>query len=249
MAKWFALLSFGLIALTTPSHAQQLSDIIVSYPEGNVLADFAREDLGAAYARLGLHMVLKPLPSARSLEAANSGETDAEAARAAGIAKLYPNLRKVPEPVLELEERAITTGAPLGGKGWDSLKGRHLCVVIGDKTVEDRTRGFKRETARTLESALKMLRAGRCDTMVIYPSQWLEIDQLHLGPFCLGTGVLERVPLYHFVNKRHEDLIPRLAEALHDLRADGSTARILAPILQQIEEAKARNSCGSRITS
>ena len=91
MRGWLALMAAGLAALVSAAPAQDpLPTLTVSFPEGTSLIDFGREDLGEAYRRIGYHMVLRPLPSARSIEAANSGETDAEAGRVAEIGDRYP---------------------------------------------------------------------------------------------------------------------------------------------------------------
>jgi polar amino acid transport system substrate-binding protein len=99
--------------------------------------------------------------------------------------------------------------------------------------------------ARSIDGAIRMLRAGRCDAMVINQFIWLEIDRLHVGPFCLASSTLETFELYHYVNRRHADLVPKLTEIFTKMRQDGTTERLLAPILQQVEDAKARNSCAA----
>jgi polar amino acid transport system substrate-binding protein len=240
MAKWVALLCLGVLALPVAAR-----DYIVSIPEENPLENFARSDLGEAYRSLGLHMVLRPAPGARSIDDANQGVVDAEAGRMAGISRQFSNLIQVPEPLISFDYQAISVGAPISGDGWNSLKTHRVCITIGDKLSEARTSGLQRETARSIEGAIRMLRAGRCDVMVINQFIWLEIDRLHLGPFCLGSSTLETIELYHYVNRRHADLVPKLAAILTKMRQDGTTAGFLAPVLGQLEAAKARNSCGA----
>lgn len=240
MAKWFALLL--ALGLLPPAAAEETPpDILVSVPEGHPLIGFVRGDLGEAYRRIGLHMVLKPLPSARSIEAANLGETDAEAGRVQETGQNYANLREVPVPLLEMDILAVTNGVPLTVSGWDSLKGRHLCIGLGDKLVERRTIGMNPESARSLESLVRMLKAGRCEVAIFSQFMWPDIDRLHLGPLCPASEPVEKAPLYHYVNSRHADLVPRLTEVLTALRQDGTAERAFAPIRAEIEQAAARN--------
>jgi polar amino acid transport system substrate-binding protein len=244
MGRWFALLALGLFLPAAAS--DPLPGIIVSIPEHHPLIGFVGDDLGEAYRRIGLRMLLKPFPPARSIEAANAGETDAEAGRVRETGGQYANLLEVPVPLLDMEIQAVTAAEPLTLSGWDSLKGHRICVGLGDKLAERRTAGMDRQLARGPESAVLMLRSGRCDVAIITQFTWLDIGRLNLGPLCPASGSLEKVPLYHYVHRRHADLVPRLTDVLQSMRQDGATDHAWAPIQAQIEQAKVHSaSCGA----
>jgi polar amino acid transport system substrate-binding protein len=241
-----ALMTLGLTALASVVGAQERLPIItISVPEGSVLTPFAQDDLGEAYRRIGYGVTIRQLPPARAIEAASAGETDAEAGRAREIGDSYPGLVRVPEPLIELHLQAVTTKPLDLGTGWEGLRGHRLCISLGDKVVESRTTGFEREIVRNLASGAKMLRAGRCEAMIINEYSWLQIDRERLGPLYPSANVIETVQVFHYVNRRHADLVSALAAALHEQREDGTTDRILVPLQRATDEAKARNSCGS----
>ena len=247
MAKWLALAVLagllGAVARASPPQA----DIVVSNSEGGSLLDFIGKVMADAYSQVGAKAVVKTFPTARSIEMANNGVTDAEALRGPGLEHDFPNLIPIPEPIVMLEYRAYTVGKPLEGEGWTALRGKRICVNLGEKLIEDRTRGFSREMAHGIDAALKMLKAGRCEVVVANQFVWLTVERDNLGTFCAGSGRLDAFPLFHYVNKRHADLVPGLTAALRDIRDSGRLDRYLAadPNYSRLDQIKSRYDCAA----
>ena len=245
MAAAIVRWAFGLLMLGSAALAQSPpAEITVSIPVNTPLREFGRLTLSEAYRRIGVVMRLEPLPAARSVEMANQGVTDAEGGRVPEAMLAYTNLLRVPEPLLSLDYYAIALDTAPDITRWSDLRNWRLCVQLGDKLVETRTADIPHETVRTLEAARQMLRAGRCDVMVINQFNWLEIARQDFGPFCQGP-LLETVHVYHYVNRKHEDMIPRLAAALRELRREGVIDQNLAPVRQEVSEAMRRNGCAA----
>ncbi len=247
MAKWLALAVLaGLLGAAAPASPPE-TEIIVSNSEGGSLPNFIAQVMADAYSRVGATAVVKTFPAARSIEMANSGVTDAEALRGPGLERDFPNLIPVPEPVIMLEYHAYTVGKPLEGEGWAALRGKRICVNLGEKLIEERTRGFPREMARGTDAALKMLKAGRCDAVVANQFVWLTIERENLGTFCTSSAPLDAFPLFHYVNRRHADLVPGLTAALRDMKESGSLDRHLAddPNYRQLTQIKSRHDCSA----
>lgn len=246
MAKWLASLALAGLLARAAQASPPPTEIIVSNSEGNRLVEFIERVLSEAYRAVGATPVIKTYPPvARSIEMANEGITDAEAWRGPGLERDYPNLIRVPEPILALEYRAYTLGQPFEGEGWDSLRGKRVCVNLGEKVIEDRTRDMPRELAHGVEAALKMLKAGRCDLVLSNQFAWLTMDRYDLGTFCVSPALIETIPLYHYVNRRHADLVPGLAAALRSLRDSGRLERYLEADPDEIAltQARARHDC------
>jgi len=245
MAKWLASLALAGLLACAAQASPPPTEIIVSNSEGNRLVEFIGQVLSDAYAQVGAQPVMKTYPAARSIEMANEGVTDAEAWRGPGLERDYPSLIRVPEPILNLEYRAYTLGKPFEGEGWEALRGKRVCVNLGEKVIEDRTRDMPRELAHGIEAALKMLKAGRCDLVLANQFAWLIMDRYDLGTFCAGPALIETIPLYHYVNRRHAALVTGLAAALRSLRDSGRLERYLAadPDEVLLAQARTRHDC------
>jgi polar amino acid transport system substrate-binding protein len=247
MAKWLALIAWALAGMLTCAVQASSSppDIIVSNAEGNRLVGFIDRILTDAYRHVGATVEMRTYPVARSIEMANDGVADAEAWRGPGLDHDYPNLIQVPEPILTLEYRAYSLDKPFQGDSWTSLRDKRVCVNLGEKLIEARTRDLPRELTHGVEAAFRMLKAGRCDLVLSNQFAWLTMDQYDLGRFCEGSAVIETIPLYHYVNRRHAELVPGLTTAFRALRDSGRLERYLAADPDEIllAQAKAGHAC------
>jgi len=240
MAKRLAALA---VLLFLPAAAQQPpGGYVVSVPEGLSLPGFVQDALAETYRRIGLGVSFRTLPSARSIDMANAGETDAEAARTEYIAHDFPNLVRIPEPFLTVAYSALSLGPPPAGSSWPDLRDHSVCVVLGNKMIERRTQDMNPKYAHTVEAGLRMLMAGRCEVLVASQFVWLIIDRLRLGRFCQGPPI-EEFTLYHYVNRRHQDLVPRLTATMQEMNRDGTIQRLLAASVAPIEDARKRHDC------
>lgn len=197
--------------------------------------------LAEAYRRIGITTRDEFLPHERSLRATNAGEIDGEVMRIAGIESEFPDLLRVPEVVYRFETFAFTTGLSFKVDGWESLRPYSLCIMRGVRVIEQGTEGMNRTFATTIDQLIEMLRRGRCQVATFGYSTWLEIDRLHAGPLRQLEPPVSSIPLYHYVNRRHEALIPRIAASLRQMRDDGTTAAITGADEQPIAEARRRN--------
>jgi len=198
--------------------------------------------LQEAYRRLGIEVREELLPHERSLRAANAGETDGEVMRMAGIEAQYPDLVRVPEPVVTFDAVAFTTGLAFQVDGWESLRPYPVCINRGMKMAEQGTEGMNRMFGTSVEQIIEMLRRGHCLVAVLGRFAWLEFDRLDAGPIRELEPPIASLPLFHYVNRRHAALVPKLAETLRQMRRDGTTAAIIAIDQQPIAAARQRNS-------
>jgi polar amino acid transport system substrate-binding protein len=188
----------------------------------------ALELVREAYRRIGIALQTKVMPGERSIREADSGVTDGETIQFSGIEALYPNLMRVPEPVITLDLVAVSTGLDFPVKGWSSLSPYRLCVVRGMKAVESGAHGQRILLVNSLASAMASLQAGRCELTVFAAPTWQDVDRLNLGTFHELSPAVAAVSFYHYVNRRNADLIPGLAAALAAMRRDGTSAAITA---------------------
>ncbi len=188
----------------------------------------AERVLREAYRRIGLELQVLAMPGERSLVSANLGDTDAELYRRAGIDKAYPQLLMVPVPLLTYEIVVFTKATSFTVEGWESLRPYRLGFVKGIKIVEEMTAGMKQEPVATMQQAFTKLDLERSDLVLANRASGLAA--LHALPGIKGVRVLSpplaSFPVYHYLNKRHEALLPRLTAALREMERERLIQRI-----------------------
>lgn len=238
----FRLMVLGVVWIWA-SLAQAAESMVISQMIGEPVSAKAYPIIREAYRRLGIDLQTALLPRERSLLSADSGETDGEMIRIAGINAQYINLIRVPEPVFTFDVIAFTAGLKFAVNGWESLRPYSLCVPRGLKAAEKNTEGMQRMVANTTDQAILMLSGGRCQVAILGHELWPDVERLHAGPLRALDPPIVRIPLYHYLNRRHADLVPKLAATLITMRNDGTTAALLAEAENpEIQGARQRNS-------
>ncbi len=184
------------------------------------------------FGRLGLKVEFIRLPPERALMFANTGKSDGELPRIAGLEKKYPNLIRVPEKVLDYNFVSYSRGRCKDG-GWESLSGRSVGYIIGWKIFEKNVP----ETAQSLRltaplQLFTLLARNRVDT-VLY--------ERHAGHYILKnkgfTGITECgeplavKPMYLYLHKSRSGLVAKAAEALREMKRDGTYESIFKKTL------------------
>jgi polar amino acid transport system substrate-binding protein len=188
-----------------------------------------------AFRRLGYHFKLVSLPGERAMVDANSGFVDGEAARISYLdSEKYPNLIRVPEPVIVMQDGAYATDTSIRINGYASLKGKGFKVGLfkGIKSVEEKLpRYVEKENIVTLidfEQALKMLQSRRID-LIIGATLIEESDLMKSAAYkdIQRVGILEEKIAYPWFNKRHKELVSRLANTLKAMKAEGTFQKLM----------------------
>lgn len=229
--------AMALLMMAWPAAAETL---VLSQGINDPLPARALLILREAYRRIGITIETEQVPNERAIVLADSGQTSGDLIRIAGLSATYPNLIQVPEPVVTFESIAFTSGLTFPVKGWESLRPYHLCVLRGNKLAEINTEGMSREIVGTIEGMGRMVTAGHCEVAILGRQVWLELDRHGLKPLISLDPPIQVVPLYHYVHRRHADLVPHLVKALKELNADGTAARLVAADDQAIEVARRR---------
>lgn len=220
------LVLIGLALGSAPTAAGEV--MALSHAPNDPLTTKVYRVLAEAYRRIGIETRDVQQPNERSLRAVNAGEADGEVMRMGGIEIDYPNLARVPEPVFEIDTMAYTTGQTFAVDGWESLRPYTLCVLRGIRMVEIKTEGMTRTFANSLNQLAEMIEHDRCQVGVFGRVSAAELAALSQGRVRPLEPPINRLPLYHYVHRRHQLLVPQLATALHQMREDGTMAALLA---------------------
>ncbi|QTA85079.1 substrate-binding periplasmic protein [Desulfonema magnum] len=183
--------------------------------------------LREAYQRIGIQIETKILPAERALHMANKGKFDGEVIRIREVQELYPNLRRVPVPVIAMEGVVFTKDVTFDVTGWESLKPYTIGILIGSKFIEKGTRGLTVEAVPTYKQVLLKLNAGRTDVAVMARTNGLiELRKLNMKGIRVLEPPLVKARLYHYLHKKNEHLIPQIAQVLKNMVEEGRPKEI-----------------------
>ncbi len=224
------LLVLGALSAAAPAAAQPITVSTNNTPlDRKVLQHISQE----AFRRVGADFKLVSLPSERSLVAANAGEVDGEGLRVAGLNEQYPNLLRVPERYVNISFVAFARDATIAlDRGWDSLKPYRVGFITGWKMFEANAGGARIvQKVDTAEQLFQMLDQGRIDIALYTRADGVALARrMALPAIAPLAPTLRDVDLFLYLNKRHEATVPRLAQALREMKADGTYNRIIASL-------------------
>jgi polar amino acid transport system substrate-binding protein len=187
-----------------------------------------------AFRRLGMDFKLVSLPSERSLTSANLGEVDGEGLRIGGLESKYPNLIQVSERYVRISFVGFAKDATINlDGGWESLKPHRVAFITGWKMFEANASGAKVvNKVDKPEQLFQMLDAGRVDLALYTRADGVAlVRKLGLSSIAPVSPALKDVDMYLYLNRKHADLAPRLAQVLKEMKADGTYNRILSSIV------------------
>lgn len=190
---------------------------------------FLDQIIPAVFREAGLDAELQVFPTstARTLLNANAGVDDGEAMRIAGLEKQYPNLVRVSETLIVNDFVAYATHLQLATANWQSLEPYVVSYIIGWKIFEKNVANAREVTlVRDADQLFGLLASGRAD-LALY-ERWQGLARVHaLG---LKARALEpplaKSDMFIYLHKKHEALVPRVAQALIRLKANGTYQRI-----------------------
>lgn len=220
-----ALLVLALLPLAQSAARAAEGDLVIStFPMRGQLSRSAGQIMAEAYRRIGHTMELQFAPLERSLIIADGGKVDGELYRMEGLEKLYPNLRRVPAPLVRADFMVFARkGLPLRVDGWESLRPYVVGYVIGVKAIErGMPAGFNTNAVPDEEQLFLILDRGRVDVVISEINVGQEIvSRLGFHNNTMLQPPLMSIYLYHYVHVRNERLIPQLTTALQHMRAEG----------------------------
>lgn len=190
-------------------------------------ATVAEQIMTEAYRRLDITLIVHRQPGERSLVSANAGEMDGELYRRLGMERDYPNLVIVPVPLQTYEIVIFSLGTGFPVNGWESLRPFTIGFVRGIKIVEQNTVGMKTEPVLTMEQAFQKLALGRTDVVLGNRRSGLAaIRAVKLEGVQVLEPPLASFPVFHYLHKKNEALMPRLTAVLQQMQKDKTIERI-----------------------
>ncbi|MFP5417698.1 MAG: substrate-binding periplasmic protein [Gammaproteobacteria bacterium] len=182
---------------------------------------------GEAFRRAGVQLRLIRLPAERGLINANAGTDDGDLTRIAGLEARYPNLIRVPEKLIDWEFVAFSKNASLSAS-WEVLRTLPVGHIRGWKIYEEQLVGA--QSVVSANDSAQMFRQLRLDRIeVALYERWLGLSLMKRmdikGIAPLEPRIAKR-EMYIYLHKRHAALVPKLADALRAIKAEGLYDRL-----------------------
>ncbi|MGW8193015.1 MAG: substrate-binding periplasmic protein [Desulforhopalus sp.] len=182
-----------------------------------------------AFGRMGYKFMLISQPGERAMIDANQGVVDGEAGRIMDIeSKKYPNLIRVPQAIVTMQDGAYAIDDSITVEGWESLTGKPYTVGLlkGIKSIEQKLPLYVDKnhivTLGSIDQAVEMLRARRIDIFIV-GTQIEDLAVMKSGDSGMikRLGIVETKTLYPWMHKRHKHLVQPLAETLRVMKSEG----------------------------
>ncbi|MFP5410574.1 MAG: substrate-binding periplasmic protein [Gammaproteobacteria bacterium] len=196
---------------------------------------------GEAFRRAGVRLKLVRLPAERGLINANAGLDDGDLTRIAGLEAAYPNLIRVPEKLIDWDFCAFSKQS-LPGASWESLRPRSLGLIRGWKIYERQyADAASVVTAEDSAQLFRQLERERIEVALFERWQGLaRIKRERLTGVRVVEPSLARREMYIYLHKRHAALVPRIADALRDIKTEGLYDRLYRDKVLTLGEPPAR---------
>ena len=234
MKAWSAVGLFLVFFLSRPVIAQ--NSLVFSGIEGSANTEISLRVLKEAYKKIGIDVTYLPLPGERALRSSNAGQVDGEVFRIANVEKRYKNLVVVPTAINVLQGIAFTKNKDFPIKGWESLKPYKIGIQVGIKFAERGTQGMQRIMVDTNEQLFKMLHSERVDVIVVAYANGLQaLNRLKLSGIRSLHPAIQEYPLYHYLHKRHQSLVPKLNTVFREMQKMGRFEAIRKSVIDELQ--------------
>ncbi len=219
---------------TTALHAQDRLVLGFGGKTGGLQPILSTRILTEAYDRIGIEVEARLFPGLRSLSTANQGAIDGELFRGELDSDAFPNLIRVPVPILFGELVVFTKDVEFEVTGWDCLRPYTIGILVEMKEgIEEGTRGMRVEAVKDIEQLFMKLAAGRND--IVIPPRDIGMDALAsmIGKHHEGASpqALQKIStlepplkqsfLHHCLHNRHEELVPKITAVLQEMTDEG----------------------------
>ena len=175
-----------------------------------------------AFKRVGYTLKTVRLPPERGLINANEEIVDGEVNRIAGIEKKYKNLLRVPEKIRDSDFCVLSKNANIINKP-EELNNHVVGYIKGWKIYEKMMSESSNVIAASSPQQLfRLLKVNRVDAVLYVCLQGkILANQLDIKGVKVLKPLLKQRPMFLYLHKKHKALVPRLAQALKDIKQEG----------------------------
>lgn len=193
--------------------------------------DVGRIVLPKIYEKLGINMLVDPVPGKRAQEEATSGRKAGEIMRIWTYGEENPSVKRVETPYYYLETMAfIKKGSGISIKEKDDLNKYRLLKVRGVKHTNNITKGIDDvKDATSTEQMMNLLLTDRFDVALTNTVDGnLIIKKLGLeSKITQVDNPLAVLDLYNYIHEDNSHLVEKVNEMIKTLKASGELDEII----------------------
>ena len=222
MFKFFTIFILTLIISMSFSQSKEL---IIVYPSDRTLdpgISLMQKVVKEVYKRLNIEIEFKRVHATRSLIMANSGKADAELIRTKMIEKKFKDLIRVNFPIDKIRFRALSLNPQISDVTINELMNKPLAFKRGFLVLEKIFKNNKLVNRITnSEQIYKMLLTKRVDFGIVLTraSHRPVMKDAYKKIRIINTNIPD-VNLYHYVNRKHKRLVPKMLEVLKKMKEE-----------------------------
>ena len=203
----------------------------------SVHSQIAFNVLQEAYATLGITIEHKPYPILRSIKAADRGAVDGQLFKVEGIEDEYPDLLKIPVPINYFDLMVLARKDAPKIPDWESLRRLKVGYYRGVFYIRNKASliGIK-DTYEidTHEQLVRMIQLKRIDVgLIAHIAGYKILKKMEQDQVVLQKPQLQRVYVHHYLNKKHQHLVPQITSALNEMQRNGRISLIRTQILHK----------------
>lgn len=228
-----SLLFVIILLFTVPAFSQEKNTSNQYYfasIEFLIEQEVGRIVLPQIYKNIGVEIYIEPLPAKRAQFVAKTGVKDGEIMRIWTYGNENKATIRVPTPYYYLETMPFF----LKGKGINisskaQLSKYTLARVRGVKHTNNITQGMTDVyEMNSTENMFKLLKLGRVDVVLTNTLDGnLILEKLGYDNVISMEKPLAVLPLYHYVHKRHKNLVPLINKEISRLKSTGELAKMI----------------------
>lgn len=198
--------------------------------------------LQEVYRRANLELAFVQMPPARATIEATTARIDGEVARVAEYGAAHPTMIRIDPPFQSWTVSAFykkSSGVKV--QSVHDLNRYSIAYVRGIKALDTLLANLPQAEVVTQPDQLgKMLDAGRVQVVVDGTLEGTLVN-LKAGMGNIDHTVIYSYPVYHYLSKKHNDLVPLISKTIEELSDSGELDRII----KKHEEALYRESAGN----
>ena len=212
-------------------------DLEFAMLEGSEAQNIALCVIQEAYKNIGITTKFKKFPTSRSMVLSDRGKYDGELSRVQSIQKKYTNLIIIPIPTIQLRGMAFTKNfQDFSPNGFDSLSPFKIVINQGAQFARNGTAALpKVYKANDYKAVFMTLLKDRVDFAVApYSNSIGLLRQLNITEIEALNPPLIKIPLYHFLHKKNQSLVPSIKAALTEMDTRGRIDKIYYAYLERL---------------
>ncbi|USD67774.1 transporter substrate-binding domain-containing protein [Vibrio sp. SCSIO 43136] len=250
LMKLSLLLLLSSVVLTVSAQTQQEDGnlqtepfkMLISYPEHTEVYQVVTKIYRKLFDRLDMDIEFIYRPLKRGAMDISTGKYDGETGRSLQYENSESNVVRVREPLYIATLAAFVKGEAISGlNGWKSLQDTPYRVNyrrganVPELNLPNLVNPKQLSVVNTADQGIKKLLLGRTDIYVdskINVTSALQQFTPHDQQAVRQAGVLERVPLYMYLHKKHEDLEPKLRLMLIVIKRENVVEKAVNEVYQ-----------------